>query len=226
MNRPKSGSLVAVNTGIYEIVSLSSGKSYIGSSCDIRKRWKVHRWHLEHGTHHSPYLQSSWNKYGAENFAFRILLVCARKHLVGYEQSALDNLRPAFNVAPRANMPNGVPMSLAGRKRLSDRMKGNTNTLGLKHTPESRARISQGKMGNTATKGRKLSPEHIAKVVASHRGSKRSAESSARISAAMSGKKQKPRSAEWRANLSAALVGKRKSPEHRAAISAAKRKIA
>lgn len=212
-----------VNTGIYEIVNLLNGNSYIGSSGDIRKRWKTHLWHLSKGTHHSPYLQASWAKHGPEHFGFRVLLVCAKADLVSYEQIAIDKLRPVFNVAPRANMPNGVPMSLAGRRRLSERMRGNQNTLGLKHTPESRERISRAKMGNMATRGHKLSPEHIAKIVAAHKGSKRSPEARAHISAAMKGKKQKPRSVEWRARLSAALRGKPKSPESVAKMKATKK---
>lgn len=179
-----------MNTGIYEIVNLLNGNSYIGSSCEIRQRWKMHRWHLNRGSHHSPHLQASWAKHGPENFAFRVLLVCAKEHLAFYEQAAFDKSRPVFNVAPRAYMP-CVVMSLEARQRASERMKGNTNTLGFRHSPESKDLIRRAKMGNTATKGHKLTPEHIAKVAAAHRGMKRSPESRARMSAAMTGKKRK-----------------------------------
>lgn len=213
-------------SGVYEIVNLANGKRYIGSSMDIHKRWKLHRHHLVRGTHHSPHLQASWRKAGADGFVFRVLLICAREHLLMYEQAALDGLRPVYNVAPRASMPNGVVMSEAGRRRLSERMRGNTNTLGMKHTEESKDLVRQAKLGNTATKGRKLSAEHIAKVVAAHRGTKRSTETRARISAAMKGKKQAPRPEEWRAKLSAALKGKSKSPESVEKMKATKRRRA
>lgn len=213
-----------MNTGIYEIVNTTNGYRYIGSSMAIRTRWRTHRWHLGRGTHHSPHLQASWNKHGAGAFAFRVLLYCERADLIAYEQAAIDGLRPEYNVAPNASLPNGVPMSLAGRERLSQRMRGNTNTLGLKHSPETRELIRRARMGNTATRGRKLSAEHVAKVVAAHRGAKRSVESRARMSAAMTGKKHPPRSAEWSANLSAALKGKPKSPESIAKMKETKRR--
>jgi group I intron endonuclease len=207
---------MADNAGIYEIVNTTNGYRYIGSSRAIRKRWGMHR---------CPHLQASWNKHGEGAFAFRVLLICDRTDLIAYEQAAIDGLRPEYNVAPKASLPNGVPMSPAGRERLSQRMRGNTNTLGLKHSPESRELIRRAKMGNTATRGRKLSPEHVAKVAAAHRGSKRSAESRARMSAAMAGKKHPPRSAAWSANLSAALMGKPKSPESIEKMKTTKRRL-
>ncbi len=62
--------------GIYEIKNLVNNKSYIGESKDIRTRWASHLSALKCNRHHSKELQSDFNKYGFDNFAFNILCVC------------------------------------------------------------------------------------------------------------------------------------------------------
>lgn len=62
---------------VYRIVCVTSGKSYIGISDDPKKRWRVHRSYLNHNKHRNRKLQSAWNKYGAENFAFTVTEECA-----------------------------------------------------------------------------------------------------------------------------------------------------
>ena len=64
--------------GIYSITNTENGKRYIGSSVNIPKRWNLHRWRLDKGEHHSPHLQNSWKKRGAEAFKFEVLLKCDR----------------------------------------------------------------------------------------------------------------------------------------------------
>ena len=46
-----------MNAGVYEILNVVSGKRYIGSSVDLRKRFRVHRLALNRGAHHSAFLQ-------------------------------------------------------------------------------------------------------------------------------------------------------------------------
>jgi group I intron endonuclease len=65
-----------MKTGIYKILNTTNNKVYIGSATHIEKRWRDHKWYLNHNIHHNSHLQSSWNKYGAEVFEFIILLEC------------------------------------------------------------------------------------------------------------------------------------------------------
>lgn len=58
---------------IYCIENKVNGKKYIGMSTDYKRRWKNHNKYLNKGKHHNIYLQRSWNKYGKENFEFKIL---------------------------------------------------------------------------------------------------------------------------------------------------------
>lgn len=88
--------------GIYYIKCLSTGNMYIGSSINIRERWQQHVSLLRRGTHHSTYLQNSWNKYGEDNFEFGVLLRLFEDNeevLRKAEWSFIDQYKPKFNIA-------------------------------------------------------------------------------------------------------------------------------
>ena len=59
--------------GIYGIRNMVSSKWYIGQSCNIEERKRSHYSHLKNGTHFNEYLQRAFNKYGFDNFEFRVL---------------------------------------------------------------------------------------------------------------------------------------------------------
>lgn len=143
-------------SGIYEIVNLVNGKRYVGSACNLKQR-KIDHWKLlRRGTHHSRYLQASWNKYGEDAFEFRLIeSVAEKERLVEREQHYFDILKPEYNIAKKAG-----------------------SCLGVRHTAEAKAKMS------AKHKGKKLSAEHIAKIVANNTGRKASPESIARMKAA------------------------------------------
>lgn len=60
-------------TGIYCIENLINGKKYIGQSKDISQRWKSHLCSLRKNKHSNEKLQNAWNKYGEDNFSFKVL---------------------------------------------------------------------------------------------------------------------------------------------------------
>lgn len=59
--------------GIYKITCIPTGKVYIGSSKNIKRRWQKHKEELNKNIHHTPYLQAAWNKYGKDEFHFSII---------------------------------------------------------------------------------------------------------------------------------------------------------
>src|SRR6476620_11859536 len=60
--------------GIYQIRNLINDKRYVGStSTSFARRWQQHLNLLLQGKHHCKHLQNSWNKYGAEAFAYEII---------------------------------------------------------------------------------------------------------------------------------------------------------
>lgn len=88
--------------GIYEIRNKLTGKSYIGSSKQIEKRWEQHLQALEKGIHHSVLLQRAWNKYGKDCFEFTIKEECDEEQLLKREQHYLDK-KPHYNVGAQAS---------------------------------------------------------------------------------------------------------------------------
>jgi len=101
--------------GVYQIINIINGKIYIGSSIDIRSRWKEHKRELKKNKHHSSYLQRSWNKYGKNNFKFSIIEECDKEETLNREQYYLDTLKPydkknGYNTAINSSAP------MTGRK--------------------------------------------------------------------------------------------------------------
>ena len=62
-----------IQSGIYSITHISSGKRYIGSSINIKQRWNAHRSALNRELCDNPHLQNAWTKYGKDNFLFEII---------------------------------------------------------------------------------------------------------------------------------------------------------
>lgn len=111
------------NCGIYKITCLKNNKFYIGSSSDIKRRFKSHVRGLNNKNHHNIKLQSSWNKYGEDFFKYEVLIICSRSNLLMYEQLLVDNLK---------SVDNGFNISLAV----------NSPMMGRSHTKLSRDKIS------------------------------------------------------------------------------------
>lgn len=185
-----------MNSGIYEILNSVNGKRYIGSAVSIANRFSVHRGALDRGRHHSRYLQSAWRKHGADNFQFRTLIVCAPRHLLFYEQRAIDAFSPEYNICRNAGNSLGVKWTREAKQRLKVNANHNKHWLGRKHSPETLARMSAAKMGNTHTKGKPRDPVAVAKTAAAHRGMRRSPETRAKIAAKAVGRKRSPESIE------------------------------
>ena len=116
--------------GVYVIEQVGPGILYIGSSHAIRNRWYKHRYDLNHGCHHSPWLQNAWNKHGPDAFEFYVLEECAPENLLIREQEYLDAFQPAFNVNPTARSRRGAKYSpeLAERMRAKHRARADKIT--------------------------------------------------------------------------------------------------
>ena len=60
-------------SGIYKITCSGNGKLYVGSSADIKRRWREHTWALKSNRHFNKQLQRCWTKYGSISFSFDVL---------------------------------------------------------------------------------------------------------------------------------------------------------
>lgn len=164
-----------MNTGIYSIEHLASGKKYIGSAVNFAARWRAHRSDLRLGKHHSAYLQNGRNKYGEDAFEFKKLLVCSKENLLMYEQLCIDGYETVshdkgYNMSPTAGSTLGVYPSegTKAKQRASKRL--------THSSPEVRAKLRAAQLG------RKLSAITCARMSAARKGVPRPISVSAKCS--------------------------------------------
>jgi group I intron endonuclease len=140
---------------IYCIENLINHKLYIGSTNYFNKRKQLHLKRLNSNIHHSKILQNSWNKYGENNFIFKILEeVKDKKELLKREQWYIDNYNCEFNVCKVAGSSLGVKRSEKTKQKIRQ------SNLGIKH-PAWRNKIKSKSQGgqNHWTKNKKFSEQ-------------------------------------------------------------------
>ena len=72
--------------GIYQIKSKQNNRVYVGSSKNIRTRWRDHRSALRKNRHGNQPLQNAWNKYGEESFQLEILEIVEGEREILWER--------------------------------------------------------------------------------------------------------------------------------------------
>jgi len=107
-------------SGIYSITNIVNGKQYIGSSCNIYKRWNEHIRGLKGNLHPNRILQSSWLKYGPGSFVFCVLEMCSADILFALEQCFISKLKThyrnfGYNICPVAKSCKGVKHTAESR---------------------------------------------------------------------------------------------------------------
>ncbi len=168
-----------MTSGIYKILNKLNKKVYIGSSLNIKNRWKNHLKLLVKNKHHSLYLQHAWNLYGSDNFEFIIIEEVTNKDdLIKREQTYLDRLKSyipvnGYNVNPTAGSPLGVVRSDKTKKKLRSLV------LGTKLSLLTRKKIGDSLRGR---KKKPLSEAHKKSISAKLSGRKLSSSVRNRIS--------------------------------------------
>jgi len=155
---------------IYKIINLVNEKFYIGSTTgELRRRKNAHLAKLRHNKHYNPLLQSSWNKYGEENFEFIELETVVfestlpirenRMRLLERELYLIVNLNPHFNVNRITTAGSlGRIVTQEQREHLSKKLKGRKRSpqeienlikgkIGVKQTKEHREAVARGRRG-------------------------------------------------------------------------------
>ena len=95
--------------GIYRI-STPSGKTYIGSSIDVRRRKWQHIGTMRNGTHENVRLQNSANKYGVDLLHFEhVCCLLPGQSLAELEQLFIDEEKPRLNMSKFAMSPSRDP---------------------------------------------------------------------------------------------------------------------
>ena len=132
--------------GIYKITNKINNKIYIGSSYSISKRISEHKYQLRRNSHPNIYLQSSWNKYGEDNFEFSIVTYFEEYNkdiLQNEEQTWIDyydcaNRENGYNLCPIAYTKAGYKMDEESRKNISNGLRKR-----FKDNPDAKNHISK-----------------------------------------------------------------------------------
>lgn len=143
--------------GIYKIENLINGKIYFGQSTNVEDRLAHHKSKQRHGSHENDYLQRSWDKYGEENFEFKMIVTCAEDDLDNLERKYIK-LFDSMNRAKGYNFESGgnrnKHMSEESRKKMSeakigmyDGEKNPMYGVHLKHTEEWKKNMSERNSG-------------------------------------------------------------------------------
>ena len=132
-------------SGVYRWTNLISGKSYVGSSINLRARF-LNYYNLAYLTKYASKsnICKAFLKYGYSNFKLEILEYCDSDLVVAREQYYIDSLKPEYNI-----------LKLAG------------SSLGYKHTAESLAKMRNRVISEESLakwKGPKHSEETKAKL--------------------------------------------------------------
>lgn len=135
--------------GIYKITCLVNSVCYIGQSTNIKRRWGVHKRKLRNGTHANSYLQNIYNKYGEENFDFKVLELCSLEKLDEREQYWIEYYG-GYQSKKTCNFNSGgnknKKCSIDTLKKLSESHKG------FKVREETKRKISKSMLGKSIPK--------------------------------------------------------------------------
>lgn len=171
--------MIDSNCGVYAIRA-PSGKLYIGSTVNFRRRWSGHRNRLARGTHHCPGLQAAFHKYGLDALVFCVLALVPKSDLIAVEQAFIEHYDgQLYNVCPVAGSRLGRGQSAETREKIR------AFQLGKKRSDETKARMA------AAQRGRCVSAETREKIGALSRGRKQSAPTRAKRGAALKGRTHK-----------------------------------
>lgn len=165
------------NCGVFEIRNIVTGQVYIGYSIDLKHRETWYFRQLINGRLNKKCsaLQSSFNKYGEENFQFNILEYCDEENLIQTKQIWMDCFK-SYNKETGFNSYLTADCSTYNNEFRKSK-ENNKNALGLIHSEETRKRMS------ILRKGKKLPPfseEHKKNISLSKKGKKASEETKER----------------------------------------------
>lgn len=92
-------------SGIYVIRNTVNGRSYVGSSVNLRRRNNTHFLELRRSVHHNPHLQADFDLLGREAFTFEVIEPCPPRDLPQREKHHIDILgvldpTKGYNIQP------------------------------------------------------------------------------------------------------------------------------
>ena len=83
--------------GIYKITNTITGDFYIGSSKDVKRRWKEHKWPSTWKRYSNSPLYQDMKKFGIDKFEFQVIAEVEEGQLKEMEQQFIEKLNPIYN---------------------------------------------------------------------------------------------------------------------------------
>ncbi len=201
---------------IYALVDPSTAEvRYIGQTCDFIRRTREHARGYDKGRTHKNIWVRSLSRAGLEPLVI-VLEECAEETYAEAERRWIARYRSAG--ARLTNLTDGGEGAPGHIKTEEERKKLSLALKGRKRPPEVGQKMSATKKRNGPTQ---KSLDAIRLVSLGNIGRKHSAESRAKKSTTLTGRKYGPAPLERRAKMSAGMKGIKKTDEHRAKLSAA-----
>ena len=91
-------------SAVYKITNTVTGDFYIGSSKDVKRRWKAHKSPSTWKRYLNSQLYKDMQKYGIDKFELQILEKVKPEHLKEVEQQLIEKMHPTYN----SNKANGL----------------------------------------------------------------------------------------------------------------------
>ena len=83
--------------GIYKITNTITGDFYIGSSKNVKQRWKYHKCKYSWNKQPNNQLYQDMQKYGLDKFEFQVIEEVEIGQLKEKEQQFIETLKPTYN---------------------------------------------------------------------------------------------------------------------------------
>ena len=82
---------------VYKITNTITGDFYIGSSKNVKSRWRSHKWPSTWNRCPNNPMYQDMQKYGVDKFVFEILAEVEEGSLKETEQKFIETLKPIYN---------------------------------------------------------------------------------------------------------------------------------
>lgn len=156
--------------GIYRIYNTVNGKSYVGQSRNIKKRFVRHRTMLNANTHTNSVLQEEWIRYGADAFSFEHLEQCEIDLLDEKEVEYINMLNSTtdgngYNLTYGSSHPQKYTQTSISKMSFNN--KGNGNPNYGKHLKESTKELIRKTKNGDKNAAAKLKFEQAAFILQS-----------------------------------------------------------
>lgn len=153
--------------GIYEIVNIDNGMSYVGQTKEsfIRRFWH-HTHKLNRGTHDNANLQKDWNCFGGGVFEFRVICVCEGvSDLDAMEMRSIQermSLGKSYNIS-LGGLGRRCPMSDNAKRIVGD--KNRLHMTGRKLSQETKNKMSASRLGKVPNRKSNTITPDIARMI-------------------------------------------------------------